>query len=150
MSAKALSVTAEGFEKLFVSLALRHPLGPKQGTGTSAKAGTCWREIAWEALRSKKLGNSLRNAIGALSAKYREVLFLRDVKYLDASEAAWVLEIPVEAVRSRLRIARTRVRCALASALSPKHPEKNSRRPHARRIPCSFLLPIGQNSSSLA
>jgi len=44
----------------------------------------------------------LRRAILALPVKYREMLFLRDVKNLDAEEAAWVLGIAGGAVKAWL------------------------------------------------
>ncbi len=64
--------------------------------------------------------NTVRRAIQALSVEYREVLFLQDVKNLSTAETAWVLNITVGAVRSRLLRARMKVRYALASDLSPR------------------------------
>jgi DNA-directed RNA polymerase specialized sigma24 family protein len=127
-------------------------LAQNSPSGKIAKDLTGWRLMAWEALQRKKLGDTLRSAIGALSAKYREVLFLQDVKNLDTEETAWVLHMPAETVRSRLLKARTQVRNALASALFPKPGEKNSRRGNscAREFACDFQAPTHRNSFSLA
>lgn len=76
-----------------------------------------WREIAWKALKEKKLGDSLRRAIVSLPKKYREVLFLRDVKNLDTAETAWVLNITAGAVRARLLRARMQICGTLTSSL---------------------------------
>ena len=71
------------------------------------------------------MGDRLRRAIETLSGKYREVLFLQDVKNLSTAETAWVLNITVGAVRYRLLRARMRVRDALATRLLPKLSQKN-------------------------
>ncbi len=114
MSTKALSVTPVSFEKVFVAPATQRVFSRKSPSGKKAKRWTDWREIAWEALRRNRLGDALRRAIGSLSAKYREVLFLQDVKHLNTAETAWVLGITLEAVRSRLLKARAHVRDALS------------------------------------
>jgi predicted DNA-binding protein (UPF0251 family) len=149
MSTKALSVTPVSFEKVFAAPTTRRMLAQNWPSGEIAKDLTGWRAMAREALRRKKLGDTLGRAIGALSAKYREVLFLHDVKNLDTEETAWVLDMTAEAVRSRLLEARTQVRNALASALFPKHGEKNSRRGNscAREFACDFQVPTDQNRS---
>jgi len=126
MSAKTLPVTAASFEKIFAALAAKGTIRRRSRTGKIAKDLAGWHEIAWEALERKNLGNTLRRAIEALSAKYREVLFLQDVKNLNTAETAWVLDIPVGAVRSRLQRARMQVRGALASSLLPNPGEKSS------------------------
>jgi predicted DNA-binding protein (UPF0251 family) len=89
------------------------------------------------------LGNTLPRAIEGLSVKYREVLFLRDVKNLNTAETAWVLGITVGAARSRLLKARMQVRDALASGHLPKPSEKNSDLGNscAHEIPCKFQVP---------
>ena len=86
MSTKTLPVTAGSFERVFATVAAKRPHTCRQGNTL-----TDWREIAWEALRRKKLGDTLRRAIETLSVKYREVLFLQDVKNLSTAETAWVL-----------------------------------------------------------
>ena len=137
MSTKTLPVTATSFEKIFAALATKRPHTRRQGN-----ALTDWREIAWAALDRKKLGDTLRRAIDALSLKYREVLFLQDVKDLNTAETAWVLGITVGAARSCLLRARMQVRDALASSLLPK--------PSENEIPCNFRVPTLQNSFYLA
>ena len=117
MSAKPLSVTPASFEKLFAGLAARRPLRFPSRSGKVAKGATDWRQLASAALLRNNLGDSLRRAIDALSAKYREVLFLQDVKNLSTAETAWVLDMSAETVKSLLRRARTQVRNALSSAL---------------------------------
>lgn len=147
MSTKTLPVTATSFEKVFAALATKRPHTRRQGNTL-----TDWREIAWAALDRKRLGDALRRAIDALSVKYREVLFLQDVKNLNTTETAWVLGITVGAARSRLLQARRQVRDALASGLLPKPSEKNSdrRNSSAQEISCNFRVPTLQNSFSLA
>ena len=148
MSTKTLPVTAASFEKVFAAIATERTLSP----GKIAKDLADWRDIAWEALRRKKLGDTLLRAIETLSAKYREVLFLQDVKNLSTAETAWVLNITVGAVKYRLLRARMRVRDALASRLLPKTTEKNSDLANSYRhdISCKIRDLICQNSLSLA
>ena len=152
MSTKTLPVTAASFEKVFTALAAKRTLGRRWPSGKIAKDLTDWRAIAWEAFRRKKLDNTLRRAIEGLSVKYREVLFLRDVKNLNTAETAWVLGITVGAARSRLLKARMQVRDALTSGLLPKVSEKNSDRGTScsHETPCNFRVPSPQNSFSLA
>ncbi len=131
MSTRTLPVTAASFEKVFAAIASKRTLRGKSRSGQIAKVASnsgnaaAWREIAWEALEKEKLGDTLRRAVQTLSAEYREVLFLQDVKNLSTAETAWVLDVTVGAVRSRLLRARMKVRNALASGLQPKPSEKN-------------------------
>jgi len=120
MSTKRLPVTAASFEKVFAAIAAKGTIRRRSRAGKIAKHLAGWQEIAWEALERKNLGDTLRRSIEALSAKYREVLFLQDVKNLNTAETAWVLDIPVGAVRSRLQRARTQVRPACVE--SPAEP----------------------------
>ena len=118
MRTTTISITAESFEKVFVRSATNR-------TASHAAKKHCldrthWCDIARKALRNKELGNALRNAVLPLPAKYREVLFLRDVKNLDTDETAWILGIAGGAVKARLSRARTLVHEALTSALSPR------------------------------
>jgi len=147
MSAKTLPVTAGSFEKVFAALATKRQHTRRQGSTL-----TDWREIAWAALERKKLGNTLRRAIEALSVRYREVLFLQDVKNLNTAETAWVLNISVGAVRYRLLRARMRVRDALASRLLPKLSQKNSdlANSYTHDMSCKIRDLTCQNSLSLA
>ena len=147
MSTKTLPVTAGSFEKVFAAVATKRPHTRRLGSSL-----TDWRDIAWEALRRKKLGDTLRRAIETLAVKYREVLFLQDVKNLNTAETAWVLNITVGAVRYRLLRARMRVRDALASRLLPKLSQKNSdlANSYAHDIPCKIQVLARQNSFSLS
>ena len=63
-----------------------------------------------EATGSAQLQRALEEAIAALTPTYREVFVLRDVEGLSAAETAKVLELSVEAVKSRLHRARAAVR----------------------------------------
>ncbi len=132
MSTRTLPVTAASFEKVFAASATKQTLPRKSRSGQIAKLtsssgnAAIWREIAWEALERKKLGDMLRRAVHALSIEYREVLFLQDVKNLNTAETAWVLYITLGAARSRLLRARMKVRNALTSGLQPKSSEKNA------------------------
>ncbi len=147
MSTKTLPITAASFQKVFTALATKRPPTRRQGNTL-----TDWRDIAWEALRRKKLGDTLRHAIEALSVKCREVLFLQDVKNLNTAETAWVLNITVGAVRYRLLRARMRVRDALASRLLPKLSQKNSdlANSYTHDMSCKIRDLTCQNSLSLA
>ncbi len=148
MSTKTLPVTAASFEKVFAALATKRTLGRRSPSGNIAKDLTDWREIAWEALRREKLGDTLRRAIETLSVKYREVLFLRDVKNLNTAETAWVLGITAGAVRSRLLKARMQACDALASDLLPNPSDKHSDRGNSRahEMSCSFRVPTQHHS----
>ena len=66
---------------------------------------------------NRQLAAALTRAIDALDPAQREVLVLRDVEGLPAPEAAQVLGISVEAVKSRLHRARVAVREELAPVL---------------------------------
>src|SRR5882724_9853160 len=147
MSTKTLPVTAGSFERVFAAVAAKRPHTRRQGNTL-----TDWREIAWEALRRKKLGDTQRRAIETLSVKYREVLFLQDVKNLSTAETAWVLNISVGSVKYLSLRARMRVLDALSSPLFPKTSEKNSDVANSYRhdMSCKIRDLICQNSLSLA
>jgi RNA polymerase sigma-70 factor (ECF subfamily) len=70
-----------------------------------------------EAFAGKLVENALEQAIRSLEPMYREVLLLRDVEGLTASEVAEVLGISVQAVKSRLHRARLSVRAQVAPLL---------------------------------
>jgi len=125
MSTTTLPITAASFEKVFVrnwaasiTRFQRHS-SPDEYLVAEEKYQdlATWREIAWKALEKKELGDSLRRAIVSLPIKYREVLFLRDVKNLDKAETAWILNITAGAVRARLLRARMQVYGTLKSSL---------------------------------
>ena len=126
------SITAGNFEKVFVRGASKR-IGPHAATKHPLD-GTDWRDIARKALRNRELGDALRNAVLLLPAKYREVLFLRDVKNLDTEETAWILGIAGGAVKAWLSRARNLVREALTSALSPR---LSSKCPSLARFYCN-------------
>jgi len=65
---------------------------------------------------------ALDSAIAALEPEHREVLLLRDVEGLAASEVAEVTGLSVAAVKSRLHRARAAVRERLAPVLPPPAP----------------------------
>jgi len=73
-----------------------------------------------QVVSAKELQEHLSQAIQSLEPAHREVLVLRDVEELTASETARVLGISVEAVKSRLHRARLAVREQLAPLLGVK------------------------------
>ena len=68
-------------------------------------------------LDDRRIAAALDAAIGGLDPKYREILVLRDVEGLAATEVAEVTGLGVEAVKSRLHRARVQVRERLAPLL---------------------------------
>ncbi|HUK66794.1 MAG TPA: sigma-70 family RNA polymerase sigma factor [Anaeromyxobacteraceae bacterium] len=70
-----------------------------------------------EAAAGEQLRTALRQAIASLEPMYREVLVLRDVEGLPAAEVAEILELTVEAVKSRLHRARLAVRESIGPLL---------------------------------
>jgi RNA polymerase sigma-70 factor (ECF subfamily) len=73
---------------------------------------------------NRELQFALTRAIDRLAPAQREVLVLRDVEGLSAPEVAKVLEISVDAVKSRLHRARVAVREALATVLGTAGDER--------------------------
>ena len=71
---------------------------------------------------AREVRAALEAAIRALPADQREVLVLRDVEGLKATEVGQVLELSVPAVKSRLHRARLAVREALAVRLGQVEP----------------------------
>lgn len=71
------------------------------------------------ALADKEHRAALDAAVRRLPSMYREVLVLRDVEGLPAAEVAEVLDLSVEAVKSRLHRARKQVRQQLARLAPP-------------------------------
>ena len=135
MRNNTIAITAESFEKLFVrnfrnagglDLECRSNDHNPEAMNKYYPDSMDWRHIAWKALLNKELGDALRRAVLSLPVKYREVLFLRDVKDLDTEEAAWILGIAAGAVKAWLSRARNLVREALASALSSRLSSKCS------------------------
>ena len=125
MSTTTPAITAASFEKVFVRRCaasithIQRHTPPDEHLVAEEKYQdlATWREIAWKAFEKKRLGDSLRRAIVSLPMKYREVLFLRDVKNLNTAETAWILNITAGAARSRLLRARMQVYGTLMSSL---------------------------------
>lgn len=67
---------------------------------------TDWREVPLAALERKELRQKLREAVGMLPEKYREVFVLRDIEELNQEETAAALGINVTLVKVRLHRAR--------------------------------------------
>jgi RNA polymerase sigma-70 factor (ECF subfamily) len=86
-----------------------------------------------EAAAGRQLQETLDAAIAGLEPMYREVLVLRDVEGLAASEVAEALELTVEAVKSRLHRARMAVRERVAPMLG-LGPEGDVPRPGCRDV----------------
>ncbi len=70
-----------------------------------------------EAIENREVEALLAGAIAGLVPKYREVLVLRDIEGLSATEVGEILGISIETVKSRLHRARLAVRAALAPLL---------------------------------
>lgn len=68
----------------------------------------------------REMSRILGRALDALSDEHREVILLRDVESLTAPEAADILGISVDALKSRLHRARQALRNALRPVLEPK------------------------------
>ncbi|MEM6991187.1 MAG: sigma-70 family RNA polymerase sigma factor [Myxococcota bacterium] len=71
-----------------------------------------------EVAASREVAAALEAAIRQLPADQREVLVLRDIEGLKATEVGQVLELSVAAVKSRLHRARLQVRETVASELA--------------------------------
>ncbi len=71
-----------------------------------------------EELAELEIRNALEEAIGTLDPMYREVLVLRDIEGLSAPEVAEVMDLSVDAVKSRLHRARVAVRQEIAPLLA--------------------------------
>lgn len=126
MTTKTLPITAVGFEKVFLRNAINgtachreHRKADKYMLKTASwyQGLVDWREIACKAFEKKELGHALWRAIVSLPMKYREVLFLGDVKNLNTAETAWILNITTGTARARLLRARLQVYSALSSSL---------------------------------
>jgi len=87
-------------------------------------------------LEGRQIEAALERAIGELDPMYREVLVLRDVEGLTAPEVAEVLELSVDAVKSRLHRARVAVREKVAPLLGIPEPSP------ATDAPCPDVLEL--------
>ncbi|MBX2811490.1 MAG: sigma-70 family RNA polymerase sigma factor [Myxococcales bacterium] len=74
-----------------------------------------------EVLLNQELQTILRDAIHTLEPEYREILVLRDVEGLKASQVANVVGLSLAAVKSRLHRARAQVRNKIATVLESNH-----------------------------
>ena len=77
-----------------------------------------------EALAAQEHRTLLRAAIRSLAPSQREVLMLRDVEGLTASDTAKVLGLSVAAVKSRLHRARLELRAALGPVVGTGSPNR--------------------------
>jgi RNA polymerase sigma-70 factor, ECF subfamily len=75
------------------------------------------RPLSDELYARSQLGQAVDRALEQLPPDYREVVVLRDIEGLSAAEAAAVLGIKVQAVKSRLHRARAALRMQLAPVL---------------------------------
>jgi len=71
-----------------------------------------WSRLPEEELLNAEIGEQLRRAIAGLPPKYRVVLLLRDVQQLSTAEAADVVGISEDAVKTQLHRARLGARRA--------------------------------------
>jgi RNA polymerase sigma-70 factor (ECF subfamily) len=78
-----------------------------------------WRALPEERAISEELQEKLREAIRNLPEIYRSAILLRDVEELSTAEAAQVLEVTEDVVKTRLHRARLAVRKRLDEHLRP-------------------------------
>jgi RNA polymerase sigma-70 factor, ECF subfamily len=79
-----------------------------------------WNEIPEERLLSREVLDHIRRVIDALPAQQREVITLRDIQGIEASDVCSLLEITEANQRVLLHRARSRVRRALEAYLSER------------------------------
>src|SRR4029077_12460251 len=116
----------EGRVLPFASL-FRRDGGPSGRTGDPERFGgdgmwktlpTSWDNVPEDRVLGQEAMTRVRDAIDTLPAKQREVIVLRDVAGLDASEVCGLLSISPENQRVRLHRAREAVRKMLEDYLS--------------------------------
>ena len=73
-----------------------------------------WRPIPSQALEQTEIREALNKALQSLPAKYRSVLFLRDVQQFNTKETAELLGLTITTVKTRLSRARLQLRDELA------------------------------------
>ena len=83
---------------------------------------TDWREVPLAALERKELREKLREAVGMLPEKYREVFVLRNIEDLNQEETAAALGISVTLVKVRLHRARMMLQKLLVPYLKSQAP----------------------------
>lgn len=100
---------------------LDEPVEEGEGDYTPAVL-TDWREIPLAALERKELREMLREAVGMLPEKYREVFVLRDIEELNQEETAAALGISVTLAKVRLHRARMMLQKLLVPYLKSQAP----------------------------
>jgi RNA polymerase sigma-70 factor (ECF subfamily) len=80
-----------------------------------------WREIPSQALERQELREALTRALASLDEKYREVLVLRDIQFLNVAQTAEILGITPGNVKVRLLRARLQMRDHLVTELGGWH-----------------------------
>ena len=107
---------------------LDEPKEEREGDYTPAVL-TDWREIPLAALERKELKEKLREAVGRLPEKYREVFVLRDIEELNQEETAAALGINVTLVKVRLHRARMMLQKMLVPYLKSEAPSRGQGKP---------------------
>ncbi len=90
---------------------------PGQGDGGRKLEIADWSNLPESEVLRAELKEVLQNAIGSLPEIYKTVLLLRDVEELSTEEAAGVLEVSEDVVKTRLHRARLAVRQKLDTYL---------------------------------
>jgi RNA polymerase sigma-70 factor, ECF subfamily len=78
-----------------------------------------WSRLPEDELLNRELGATLQRAITELPEKYRAVVLLRDLEELSTEEAAQILDLTVDVVKTRLHRGRLAIRKTLDSYLRP-------------------------------
>lgn len=76
-----------------------------------------WSNLPEDRMLQSELRHVLDRAVAALPETYRSVMLLRDVEELSTEETAQVLEVSVDAVKTRLHRARLAIRAELDTYL---------------------------------
>lgn len=97
---------------------------PEDGGKVTPALMRDWREIPSEVLERREVRELLQQAIGKLSAIYRQVLVLRDIEELSIEETAGALDISIPSVKVRLHRARIMLQKELAPKLRLSIPKK--------------------------
>lgn len=82
------------------------------------------RPLSDELYARSQLGQAVNRALAELAPDHRDVIVLRDVEGLSAAEAAAVLGITAQAVKSRLHRARAALRTQLTPVLGDTEPPR--------------------------
>ena len=105
--------------------------GEESGGDYTPAVLTDWREVPLAALEKEELREKLRQAVGMLPEKYREVFVLRDIEELNQEETAAALGINVTLVKVRLHRARMMLQRLLVPYLKSGAPFETQSRPFA-------------------